>query len=116
MTLREIVNKYPIINTNWECSNYVGAMSHHIMMVTGTNRHDTLKPYLGISEYFTLKTLLKSFYKIKKINLFFLFYFFNFLFCFCFCFSFFIFHQDLNTSPCFLRCASVIFICRKCTC
>lgn len=53
MTLREIVNKYPIINTNWECSNYVGAMSHHIMMVTGIHRYDTLNPYLGISEYFS---------------------------------------------------------------
>ncbi len=47
MTFKEIVDKYPIVNTNWEC-NYVGAMSHHIMLVTGTNRHDTLKQYLGI--------------------------------------------------------------------
>jgi len=28
-------------------------MSHHIMLVTGTNRHDTLKQYLGIGGYFS---------------------------------------------------------------
>jgi hypothetical protein len=52
MTFKEIVDKYPIVNTNWKC-NYVGAMSHHIMLVTGTNRHDTLKQYLGIGGYFS---------------------------------------------------------------
>ena len=54
MTLKEIVNKYPIINTDWECSyDYVGALSYRIMEVTNINSYDTLKQYLGIVGYFT---------------------------------------------------------------
>jgi len=48
MTFKEIVDKYPIVNTNWECS-YVGSMVDRIMMVTGIHRYDTLKQYLGIT-------------------------------------------------------------------
>ena len=56
MTFKEIVNKYPIVNTNWECSyDYVGALSHRIMEVTNINRYDTLKQYIGIVGYFTRK-------------------------------------------------------------
>jgi uncharacterized protein (DUF849 family) len=44
MTFKEIVNKYPIINTDWECS---------IMEVTNINSYDTLKQDLGIVGYFT---------------------------------------------------------------
>ena len=54
MTFKEIVNKYPIVNTNWECSyDYVGDLSHRIMEVTNINRYDTLKQYLGIVGYFS---------------------------------------------------------------
>ena len=54
MTFKEIVNKYPIVNTDWECSyDYVGALSHRIMEVTNINRYDTLKQYLGIVGYFS---------------------------------------------------------------
>jgi hypothetical protein len=54
MTFKEIVNKYPIINTDWECSyDYVGALSYRIMEVTNINSYDTLKQYLGIVGYFT---------------------------------------------------------------
>ena len=54
MIFKEIVNKYPIVNTNWECSyDYVGALSHRIMEVTNINRYDTLKQYLGIVGYFS---------------------------------------------------------------
>jgi len=52
MTFKEIVDKYPIVNTNWECS-YVGSMVDRIMMVTGIHRYDTLKQYLGITGYFS---------------------------------------------------------------
>ena len=54
MTFKEIVNKYPIINTDWECSyDYVGALSYRIMEVTNINSYDTLKQYLGIVGYFS---------------------------------------------------------------
>ena len=52
MTLKEIVNKYPIINTNWEC-NYPDSMSHHMMVVTGIDDYRKFHQYLGISEYFS---------------------------------------------------------------
>jgi hypothetical protein len=60
MTFKEIVNKYPIVNTDWEC-NYVGAigsMSHRIMAVTGIDSYNGMKQfhqYLGITAYFTRK-------------------------------------------------------------
>ena len=58
MTFKEIVNKYPIVNTDWECSyDYVGALSHHIMTVTGIDIYnDEMKQfhqYLGITSYFS---------------------------------------------------------------
>ena len=58
MTFKEIVNKYPIVNTDWEC-NYVGAigdMTHRIMAVTGIDTYHGMKQfhqYLGITAYFT---------------------------------------------------------------
>ena len=52
MTFKDIVDKYPIVNTDWEC-NYIGSIVDHIMMVTGIHRYDTLKPYLGIGGYFS---------------------------------------------------------------
>ena len=56
MTFKEIVDKYPIVNTDWKCSNdYVGALSYRIMEVTNSNRYDTLKQYLGIVGYFSRK-------------------------------------------------------------
>ena len=54
MTFKEIVNKYPIINTDWECSyDYVGVLSYRIMEVNNFNSYDTLKQYLGIVGYFS---------------------------------------------------------------
>ena len=54
MTFKDIINKYPIVNTDWECSyDYVGALSYRIMEVTNINRYDTLKQYLGIVGYFS---------------------------------------------------------------
>ena len=60
MTLKEIVDKYPIVNINWEC-NYVGAigdMTHRIMAVTGIDSYNGMKQfhqYLGINVYFSRK-------------------------------------------------------------
>ena len=58
MTFKEIVNKYPIVNTDWwECNhNHIGSMSHRIMAVTGINTFHGIKQfhqYLGITSYFT---------------------------------------------------------------
>lgn len=56
MTFKEIVNKYPIVNTNWECSyDYVGSMSQRIMDVTNIHRYDILNKYFGIVGYFSRK-------------------------------------------------------------
>ena len=56
MTLKQIVNKYPIVNTNWECSyDYVGSMVDRIMDVTNIHRYDILNKYFGIVGYFTRK-------------------------------------------------------------
>jgi hypothetical protein len=55
MTLKDIVDKYPIVNTEWECNyDYVG-MTSRIMEVTNSNRYDTLNQYIGISGYFSRK-------------------------------------------------------------
>jgi hypothetical protein len=57
MTLKEILNKYPIVNTDWEFK-YVGSMSHRIMAVTGIDTFHEMKQfhqYLGITGYFTRK-------------------------------------------------------------
>jgi len=45
MTFKEIVNKYPIVNTDWwECNhNHIGSMSHRIMAVTGINTFHGIK-------------------------------------------------------------------------
>jgi len=58
MTFKEIVNKYPIVNTDWwECNhNHIGSMSHRIMAVTGIDSYNGMKQfhqYLGITSYFT---------------------------------------------------------------
>jgi len=58
MTFKEIVNKYPIVNTDWwECNhNHIGSMSHRIMAVTGIDSYNGIKQfhqYLGITSYFT---------------------------------------------------------------
>ncbi len=57
MTFKEIVNKYPIVNTDWECNhNHIGSMSHRIMAVTGIDSYNGMKQfhqYLGITGYFT---------------------------------------------------------------
>ena len=56
MTFKEIVGKYPIVNTNWECSyDYVGSMVDRIMDVTNIHRYDILNQYLGIVGYFSRK-------------------------------------------------------------
>ena len=59
MTFKEIVNKYPIINTDWECNhNHTGSMSHRIMAVTGINTFHGIKQfhqYLGVTSYFSRK-------------------------------------------------------------
>ena len=59
MTFKDIINKYPIVNTDWEC-NYVGAMSHRIMAVTGIDTYHGMKQFnqcLGITAYFSRKRL-----------------------------------------------------------
>ena len=58
MTFKEIVDKYPIVNTDWwECNhNHIGSMSHRIMAVTGIDTYHGIKQfhqYLGITSYFT---------------------------------------------------------------
>jgi len=54
MTLKDIINKYPIVNTDWECSyDYVGSMVDRIMEVTNIHRYDILNQYLGIVGYFS---------------------------------------------------------------
>jgi len=55
MTLKQIMNKYPIVNTDWEFE-YVGSMSHRIMAVTGIDTFHEMKQfhqYLGIGGYFS---------------------------------------------------------------
>jgi len=55
MTLKEILNKYPIVNTDWEFK-YVGSMSHRIMEVTCIDTYHGMKQvhqYLGITGYFS---------------------------------------------------------------
>jgi len=57
MTLKQIMNKYPIVNTDWEFE-YVGSMSNRIMAVTGIDTYHEMKQfhqYLGITGYFTRK-------------------------------------------------------------
>jgi hypothetical protein len=58
MTFKQILDKYPIVNTDWwECNhNHIGSMSHRIMAVTGINTFHGIKQfhqYLGITSYFT---------------------------------------------------------------
>jgi len=57
MTFKEIVNKYPIVNTDWECNhNHIGSMSNRIMAVTGIDSYNGMKQfhqYLGIRGYFS---------------------------------------------------------------
>jgi len=55
MTLKDIVDKYPIVNTDWEC-NYVGDMTHRIIAVTGIDTYHGMNQfhqYLGITGYFS---------------------------------------------------------------
>lgn len=58
MTFKQILDKYPIVNTDWwECNhNHIGSMSHRIMAVTGIDSYNGMKQfhqYLGITSYFT---------------------------------------------------------------
>ena len=59
MTFKEIINKYPIVNTDWECNhNHIGSMTHRIMEVTGIDSciYHGMKQfhqYLGITGYFS---------------------------------------------------------------
>ena len=59
MTFKDIINKYPIVNTDWECNhNHIGSMSHRIMAVTGIDSYNGMKQfhqYLGINVYFSRK-------------------------------------------------------------
>ena len=55
MTFKQILDKYPIVNTDWEC-NHIGSMSHRIMAVTGIDSYNGMKQfhqYLGITGYFS---------------------------------------------------------------
>ena len=58
MTFKQILDKYPIVNTDWwECNhNHIGSMLHRIMAVTGIDSYNGMKQfhqYLGITSYFT---------------------------------------------------------------